>query len=173
MEKVSLIPLEGIMFENGELIRFETSKEELIQKLGKPDEQFENQLFYDDLEVRIDLDEEDSIEFIEFIYGPFPEKVELDIYDINPFKLESSTLLEILTAKNKGEIDRSEEPYSYAFLESSVGIYRDSCEEDVLESIKHLKSSGDKLPNEEYLKEELEKAKLFWTIGIGRKDYYR
>ena len=130
-------------------------------------------MFYDDLELRIDLDNSDKIEFIEFIYGPFPKKIEIEIYGINPFKTKSTDLIEILTEKNNGEIDLSEEPYCFAFLESSIGIFRDSCESDIDEMITELKENREYFENEKWVLEDKEKAKYFWTVGLGKKDYYK
>ena len=133
----------------------------------------ESQLFYDHLELRIDLDNSEEIEFIEFIYGPYPENTELEIYGINPFKTGSQNLIEILTQNNNGEIDKTEEPYCYSFLESSIGIFRDSCEDDIEKMISEMKENGDYSENQEWVFEDKEKAKYFWTIGLGKKDYYK
>ena len=173
MKKIILHPLKGIEFENKEILELGTSKNELIQRLGKASSGTDKQLFYDDLELRIDLDNSEEIEFIEFIYGPFPEKTEIELYGINPFKTDSHNLIEILTKNNTGEIDTTEEPYCYAFLESSIGVFRDSCEVDIEEMIAEMKENGDYSENEEWVLEDKEKAKYFWTIGLGKKDYYK
>ena len=166
-------PLKGIRLENNEIIEFGTSKFDLLKKLGMPSSEFENQFFYDDLELRIDLDNQGQIEFIEFIYGPFPEKTEIEVYEINPFKTQSFELLEVLTEKNNGHVDKSEEPYCYAFLESSIGVFRDSCESDVNEMIAEMKANGENPEQEDWVLEDKQKAKYFWTIGIGKKGYYK
>ncbi|MGJ8591819.1 MAG: hypothetical protein ACSHXF_04690 [Aquaticitalea sp.] len=173
MKKIVLHPLKGIQFENKEILEFGTSKTDLIQRFGKASSGTDKQLFYDDLELRIDFDNSDKIEFIEFIYGPFPEKTEIELYGINPFKSKSADLIELLTENNNGEIDSSEEPYCFAFLETSVGIFRDSCESDVEVLITELKKNGAYSENENWVLEDEEKAKYFWTIGLGKKDYYR
>jgi len=173
LEKITLIPLKGLAFENNETIGFGTSKARLFTLLGKPSVEFEKQLFYDDLELRIDLDRSGRIEFIEFIYGPFPEKTEIEIYGINPFKTESSELIKVLTKQNNGAVNEAEAPYCHAFLESSIGVFRDSCEADVKEVIDKMKANGEYATNEVWLNEDREKAKYFWTVGIGKKDYYK
>lgn len=173
MKKIVLHPLKGIEFENNEVLEFGTSKLELIKRFGNATSEYDQQLFYDDLELRIDLDNEDKIEFIEFIYGPYPEKVEIEIYGINPFKTDSAALIELLSSHNKGEVDENEEPYCYAFLESSIGIFRDSCEVDMDEMLKEMKEIGAFAENEKWVLEDLEKAKYFWTVGLGKKEYYK
>ena len=173
MKKIILHPLKGIEFENKATLEFGTSKIEIIKSLGKPSSGNDKQMFYDELELRIDLDNSENIEFIEFIYGPFPEKTEIELYGIDPFKTNSSDLIELLTENNNGEIDLSEEPYCFAFLESSIGIYRDSCESDIDEMITELKENGEYSENEEWVLADKEKAKYFWTVGLGKKDYYK
>lgn len=173
MKKIILHPLKGIEFENNEILEFGTSKTALIQRFGKASRGTDKQLFYDDLELRIDIDNSEKIEFIEFIYGSFPEKTEIELYGINPFKTDCHNLIEILTKNNKGEIDTTEEPYCYAFLESSIGVFRDSCEADIEEMISEMKENGNYSENKEWVLEDKEKAKYFWTIGIGKKDYYK
>lgn len=173
MEKIILHPLKGIEFESNKFLEFGTSKNELIKKLGKPSSGTDKQLFYDDLELRIDLDDSEKIEFIEFLYGPFPEKTEIELYGINPFNTDSHNLIKILTENNKGEIDTDEEPYCYDFLESSIGIFRDSCEVDINVIIAELKESGEYSENEEWVMEDREKSRYFWTLGLGKRDYYK
>lgn len=173
MKKIILHPLKGIEFESKELLELGTSKIKLIKSLGKPSRCSDNQMFYDELELRIDFDNSENIEFIEFIYGPFPEKTEIELYGIDPFKTNSSDLIMLLTKNNNGEIDSSEEPYCFAFLESSIGVYRDSCESDIDEMITKLKENGEYSENEEWVLADKEKAKYFWTVGIGKKDYYK
>ena len=116
MTKLILNPLKGLQIVNGENLAFGISKTELFIKIGKPSNVNDNQLFYDNFEFRIDLDQDEKVEFIECIYGPFPEKTEIEIYDINPFKTNSSDLIQILSEKNNGEIDQSEEPYCFTFI---------------------------------------------------------
>lgn len=173
MKKIILHPLNGIEFENKEILELGTSKTELIHRLGKASNEIDKQLFYDDLELRIDLDEYGKIEFIEFIYGPFPEKTEIELYGINPFKTDSYNLIEILTENNNGEIDNTEEPYCFSFFESSIGIFRDSCEVDINEMITEMKENGEYSENEKWVLDDKEKARYFWTVGLGKKDYYR
>ena len=173
MNKIILYPLKGIEFESKKMLELGTSKVEIIKSLGKPSSGTDKQMFYDNLELRIDIDNSKNIEFIEFIYGPFPEKTEIELYGINPFKTNSTDLIEILIENNNGEIDSSEEPYCFAFLESSIGIFRDSCESDIDEMISELKENGEYSENEEWVLDDKEKAKYFWTVGLGIKDYYK
>ncbi|AUC83335.1 hypothetical protein [Lacinutrix sp. Bg11-31] len=173
MIKIILNPLQGIEIVNGKVITLGDSKTELLNKLGKPSEVNDDSLFYDEFELRVDIDSSGNIEFIEFICGPFPEKTEIEIYGINPFKSQSLDLIELLTIENDGVVDSSEAPYCYTFLESSIGVYRDAFEEEIDELIEGMKEMGVYLENKEWVLDDKEKAKYFWTIGLGVKDYYK
>lgn len=172
IKKLILKPLEGLQIFNGKHLIFGDSKEKILEKIGEPSTVNNNQLFYDNFEFRIDLDENEKFEFIECIYGPFLEKTEVEIYGINPFKTLSSQLIQILTDKNHGVIDKTEEPYCYAFINSSIGVFRESCEDDIEEMISEMKELGTYEENKDQILEDKKKAKFFWTIGIGKKNYY-
>ena len=173
MTKIEILPLDGIVIENIGKLSLGQSKSEIEKLLGKPSDSSNlKQLFFDEFEVRIDLDKKGNAEFIEFIYGPFPEKTELSIYGVDPFQIGASKLIEILTEKNNGKIDDSEAEYCYTFQNISVGVWRQLTEKTVEESIAEMKADNEYEENKDWLNEDLEKAKNFWTIGIGVKNYY-
>ncbi|WP_316798403.1 hypothetical protein [Pedobacter frigidisoli] len=173
MIKIKILPLEGIEIENIGKLYLGQAKPDIEKLLGTPSANSNlQQLFYDHYELRIDLDHNENAEFIEFIYGPFQERTELSIYGINPFQIGADKLIEILKEKNKGKIDDSEAGYSYAFLNISVGIWRQSTEKGIDESIAEMKANQEYEENKDWLNEDLNKAKNFWTIGIGVKNYY-
>ena len=174
MKKIKILPLDGIEIENIGKISLGQSQSEIESLLGKPsDSSNENQLYYNDYEVRIDLDKMKNAEFIEFIYGPFPEKTELSIYDVNPFQIGADQLVEILTEKNNGKVDDKEADYAFAFLNTSVGVWRQITEKNVQDDIDEMKSNNEYDENKEWLEEDMNKAKNFWTIGIGIENYYK
>lgn len=174
MKKIYLLPLSGIEIENTGKVSLGQGKHEIEQLLGRPAAPSnEKQYYYDELECRIDFDKKGNVEFIEFIYGPYPEKTELSIYGINPFQIGAKNLLEILTEKNNGATDTSEADFAYCFLEISAGIWRQFSEISVQEDIDQMKHNGTYTENEAWLLEDLEKSKNFWTIGLGVKDYYQ
>ena len=173
MTKIEILPLDGIVIENIGKLSLGQSKSEIEKLLGKPSDSSNlKQLFFDEYEVRIDLDKKGNAEFIEFIYGPFPEKTELSIYGVNPFQIGATKLVEILAEKNNGKIDDSEAEYCYTFQNISVGVWRQLTEQNVEESIAEMKADNEYEENKDWLNEDLNKAKNFWTIGIGVKNYY-
>lgn len=171
MKKIKLIPLIGIDIENIGTIQFGQNICDIKSKLGEPDSQDGTEIYYDQLNFRIDLTNENTIEFIEF-HGPILENTEISIYDINPFIINANELLKILTAKNNGKIDDLEAPYCYSFMNISVGIWREFVETDIQNSIKEMKFAGDYEKSKKWLNQDLEKSKHFWSIGIGVEKYY-
>jgi hypothetical protein len=172
MKQVEILPLQGIDLEGEIQLRFGQAINEIITLLGQPTAEEQSQLYYADLELRIDFDSNYELEFIQF-ERPFTEKVILQIYNVNPFTIEANKLIGVLTAENKGKIDESEEPYSYCFTEISIGIWREFVEEDVQSNIEELKNCGVYEASKEWIEQDLEKSKFFWTIGIGKKNYYK
>jgi hypothetical protein len=174
MIKIEIKPLKGIDIENVGKVSLGESRKNVESILGRPSEPNSNKsAFYDFYELRIDFDDFEKVEYIEFIYGPFPERTELSIYDVNPFTIGAEKLVEILSEHNNGEIDFTEAEFSYSFLNNSVGIWRQFTQRDVEESIAALKLNGKYEFNKSSIEDDLENSKNFWTIGVGIADYYR
>jgi hypothetical protein len=170
---ISVYPLQGIDISGIGQINLGQSKSAVENVLGKPDSHSDsNRWFYDVYECRIDFDESDIVDFIEFIYGPFPKRIRLSLYGIDPFRIGAKNLVEMLSEKNNGEIDDREAEYCYGFVNISVGIWRDMTEKDAEEMIAEKKENGDYEFDRTWLKEELEKSRNFSTIGIGKVGYY-
>jgi hypothetical protein len=173
MIKIEIFPLQGIEIENIGEISLGQSKSDIERLLGSSSKNSNKKhFFYDNYEFRIDLDKSERAEFIEFIYGPFPGKTQLSIYGINPFEIGANRLIKILQEENNGQTDASEADYCFAFLNISVGVWRDITEKDVEECIAEMKANNEYQENMDWLEEDLSKAKNFWTIGIGIKNYY-
>ncbi|MES2110564.1 MAG: hypothetical protein V4577_17535 [Bacteroidota bacterium] len=174
MIKIKITPLKGIDIESvGEILLGQT-KNDMLKLLGRPSEYHAaNSLLYEFYELRIDFDGSGKVEFIEFIYGPFPERTELSLYDINPFNIGADRLIALLSEHNNGEIDDSDGGISYAFLNSSVGVWRQYTQKDVEEGIAQAKLSGQYQHNPSTFDDDLETSRNFWTIGIGVAGYYR
>jgi hypothetical protein len=174
MIKIELKPLKGIDIENVGEVLLGQSRQNVESLLGKPSEPYSiTSAFYDLYEFRIDFDEFGKVGYIEFLYGPFPERTELCIYDVNPFTIGAEKLVGILSKQNSGEVDLTEAEFSYAFLNISVGIWRQFTQKDVEQSIAELKSTGKYEFNKSSIENDLENSRNFWTIGLAVADYYR
>jgi hypothetical protein len=172
MKTLRLEPLQGMDVSGVGYIAFGQTAQQVKQLLGEPSNTYDKRLFYDELELRIDLNDEDRVEFIECIYGPFCEKTIPLIYGERLFELPGEALVALLAEKNNGKIDDAEAEHGYSFVEISVGIYRESTPKDLLESIKEAKAEGTYEEDRDWLENDLRKANHFWTIGIGEKGYY-
>ena len=180
MLQIDIKPLLGIDIKSIGEVKLGQSQNEVESVIGSPsmydtisfNNTQTNRAFYEAYELRIDYNSNNQVTFIEFIYGPFPEKTELRIYDINPFQEEAERLIELLTIYNAGKIDESETPHCYVFENISVGIWRQSVPSDIQELINEKKEDCTYEIDKAWVDEELEKSKHFWTIGIGEKGYY-
>ncbi|GKS13400.1 hypothetical protein YDYSY3_44000 [Paenibacillus chitinolyticus] len=172
MKTLRLEPLRGIDLNEAGYVAFGQTVQQVKLLLGEPSRAYDKQLFYDELELRIDLNDEDRVEFMECIFGPCCEKTIPLIYEERPFELSGEALIALLTEKNNGIIDDTEAEYGYSFMEISVGIYRQATPADLLESIEEAKAEGTYEEDCEWLENDLRKANHFWTIGIGEKGYY-
>lgn len=170
MHKITLKPLEGIIV-NENRISFGQTKNDVISLFGDLGYEEDNQLFYDHLDVRFDFDDAGLLEFIE-CQGPYSENSEFTIYDVNPFKLHDNDLVDLLTNKNNGETDDFEAPYSYCFSESAVGIWRAAVPGDIASTIAEMKEDGSYEQAKRTMDQELNKSRYFWTIAVGKVDYY-
>lgn len=169
MKKVRLVPLQGVEIEKIGKIKFGDSKESILSVVGDVvEEQEDNSVLVDNLEMRFDFDENDKLIFIE-IFGPFCQYIEPEMYGVKPFAQSSEQLLRILTEQNNGKLDDTEAPYCYAFPNISVGVWKEVTENDMIDEIKAARESGE---YEQWMDDDLKRAKHFWTIGIGEKGYY-
>ncbi|MDE6726364.1 MAG: hypothetical protein K2J80_00320 [Oscillospiraceae bacterium] len=153
----------------GKELRLGASENEIRSVLGEPYSVWENSLYYFKNELRFDL-ENGSAEFIEFL-GGIDGELQPMIYGTLAFQTGADKLFDILAEKNRGEIDDSENGYSYGFLEISVGVYRETVPEDVRKIIEDAEEDGEPLDDEE-IAEEMRRASHWDTIGIGIANYY-
>ena len=180
MLQIDIKPLLGIDIKSIGEVKLGQSQNEVESLIGSASMSdtiaFDNtqtkRAFYEAYELRIDYSSNNEVTFIEFINGPFPEKTELRIYGVDPFKEGAERLIELLTIYNAGKIDESEAPHSYAFENISVGVWRQSVPSDIQELIDDKKEDNTYEIDKAWVNEELEKSNHFWTIGIGKKGYY-
>ena len=165
--KINIIPLEKIEID-GKSIELGMKKEQVIEILGLG-EVSDRHFFYNN-ELAIDYDEHDSVEFIEFLVG-MEGILHPVIYGKPVFESSADEIFEILKQQNSGEIDDSENGYSYGFIEISVGIYRTSTPKSVQQDIADMIADG--IYEQSYIDEELKKANHWATIGIGKANYYK
>lgn len=169
LEDIVIIPLEGVRL-GGREIRLGCTADELKVTLGEPELVNKNRLYYFGGELRVDFGDDGKAEFIEFLGGT-DGALQPVIYGVPVFKTDADELYAILAEKNGGGIDDSENGCSYAFLNISVGVYRERLPKDVEEMISEAESEGFPLSAED-IAEERKKAEFWATVGIGIAGYY-
>ncbi|MBD5383750.1 MAG: hypothetical protein HDR72_01955, partial [Ruminococcaceae bacterium] len=150
--------------------RLGNTADEIKAVLGEPESVHKNSLYYFGNELRIDIGGDGKAEFIEFLGGT-DGALQPAIYDVPAFKTGSDELYALLAEKNGGGIDDRENGYSYAFLNISVGVYRESIPENVEEMAAEAEREGYPLSAED-IAEERKKAAFWATVGIGTAGYY-
>lgn len=170
MGNIEIIPLIGMVL-NDIRIALSASRQEVENLLGKPYGEWKSSWFYFNNELRFDFNEDDKVEFIEFL-GGINGKIQPQIYGVYAFQVEADHLYSILVQKNNGDMDDHENGYSYGFLNSSVGVYRISTPECVQEMIEEAEDDGDPMDSDD-IEFEMRKANHWNTIGFGTKNYYR
>lgn len=167
LDEIIILPLDGIRLD-GKEIRLGSTADELKAALGEP-ELVRNSMYYFDSELRFDLGADGKTEFIEFLGGT-DGALQPVIYGAPAFKTTADDLYKLLAEKNGGGID-SENDYSYAFLNLSVGVYRESVPSDIEEMIAEAERGGCPMSAED-IAEERKKAAFWATIGLGLTGYY-
>ncbi len=167
--RIEIYPLEKAVLDGVSIdLGMERSAVEALLGCG---EAVEHRCYYYENELAIDYDKDGKVEFIEFL-GGIDGLLKPVIYGISAFDTDADELYAILKQQNHGEIDDSECGYSYAFLNISVGVYRESTPEDVSEMIAEAKRDDCPLSDEE-IADEMKRAHRWATLGIGTAGYYQ
>ena len=170
MQIIKMIPLVGIKL-NDIKVNLSSSQKCVIDLLGEPCRTWDHSLYYFNNELRFDFDDVGKVEFIEFL-GGVDGDLQPMIYDVPAFQTKANELYAILSQENHGDIDDSENGYSYGFLNISVGVYRPSIPKDIEAMIEEANKDGEPIDESE-IEDEMKRANYWATIGIGIKDYYR
>ena len=167
--KIRIIPNDGI-----EIISL-GEKRTSVNKRVKGFTTYEGQKidYYTEFGFHVHYDDQDLVEAIEIM---FDMQGVFELYGKNPHTTEIGEMVEILKAKNNRETNPIDEPEDYMFLELSLGIFRGTTPEKFEKYIEEAKAEN---PNDflngipEWMLEDLEKAKYFQTVLIGKKDYFK
>lgn len=170
---IEIYPLKKVVID-GVSISLGMEKSDVEALLGNGDYDEKLSYYYND-EMLVAYDEDGKVEFIEFL-GGIDGELRPTIDGISIFDAPADDLVDFLNEKNQGKIDNSEEGYSLAFLNLSVGVYREVLVSEVLEMMEEMKADGIDIDNNEEVQVELEtemrKANHWATFGIGIEGYY-
>ena len=168
---LELLPLEGLRL-GDTLLPLAASKEQAEALLGPTESANNRAWYYAENELRLDFDQSDRLEFIEFL-GGLEGRLQPTIYGLPAFQTGAGELIEELTRRNNGPVDDREQGYSYAFLNISVGVYRSILPKDVRELIAEMEADGIPTLNNPDLELDKRRAEHWETIGIGLSGYYQ
>lgn len=128
--------------------------------------------YYFNCDMAIDYYADGKVEFIEFL-GGIDGALQPKIYGVSAFDTPAEELIILLKQKNAGEVLDREQGYSFAFLNISVGVYREMRPSDVVKMIEEMKADGIATDNNEDVAKEMRRANHWATIGVGIKGYYQ
>ena len=168
--KIEIHPLENITIDSI-TVSLGEARTDVETSLGKG-QMIGNRCYYFDSEMAIDYDENNKVEFIEFL-GGVGGSLRPTLYGISIFDAHAYEVTALLSQKNAGEINDTEHGYSYAYKKISVGIYRETRPEDVAEMIEEMKSLGIEVEGNEDVSVETTKANHWATVGFGIVGYYK
>lgn len=168
--EIEVRPLDGIYWDD-KYIKIRDTKETVRKAIEDFRDQVESYFCFND-ELRIDFDENDHVEFIEFLAG-IEGNIQPVIYGVRAFSVLSYDLYTTLYSHNNGAIGDSENGYCFSFLNISVGVYRERKPEDFTAMVKELEQNGVNIQNSVEMEKERVKSLHWDTLGIGSKDYYR
>ena len=168
--KIEIYPLEKIVVD-GVSIYLGMDQSDVETAIGKG-QLVGKRYYYYDSDMAIDYSENKTVEFIEFL-GGIDGSLHPAIYGVSAFDIHADELSDLLRQKNDGEIDDSEQGYSFAFLNISVGVYRERRPADVVEMIEEMKADGIPTEGNADIAEEMRKADHWATIGVGVAGYYQ
>lgn len=168
---LELRPLEGLRL-GEQLLPLSASKEQAEALLGPAEVIHGSRWYYAENELRLDFDKTGRLEFIELL-GGLEGRLQPTIYGLPAFQTGADEVIEELTRHNNGPVDDSEQGYSYAFLNISVGVYRSILPKDVQEMIAEMEADGIPTLNNPDLERDKRRAAHWETIGIGAAGYYQ
>ncbi len=168
--KIELFPLDKAVVDGTEI--FLGMKQAAVEAVIGAGQHAGNRFYYFNSEMAIDYNAEKCVEFIECLGGR-DGSLQPEIYGVSAFQTAAAKLAELLTQKNVGDIEDSEKGYSLAFLNISVGVYRENTPKNIEEMIDEMKADGIDTENNEMVEEEKRKAEHWAAIGIGCKGYYK
>jgi hypothetical protein len=169
MNKIILLPQQGVNIEGIGRVNFGDTRKRLIEVLGEYKSinkegdlrvEYTNYGFFADFKKA-----DDTFEAVEFWNSGKENVSEVFIYDTEVLQGDAQEIKRMLQQKNNGEA-----PTDGWFVHIDV-IYSGGSIKSILEIIEQYKKDGTYKESKEYLQQDLENAKHFTTFGIGYKGY--
>ena len=160
-------PHRGIVWSNGEI--FLGDSEDKVQEISVNYEKHGTSYYITSHDLRVDMDENHTIEFIEFSRNQFG-RIQASLCNVFVLEQEVSEVLRQL--EQYTSIEERENGYMYVLTELDVALWRERTEADVEGFIADMKADGIPVEGNADVEAEWNLAKYFQTVSIGRKGYY-
>ena len=167
---IELRPLNGAVIDEKEIL-LGMEKKEVEALLGEGDES-DCRAYYFDSAVCIEYDEEEKVDFIEVSCDEGEREINPVIYGISVLKSDAKMVYDILKKMNRGRVEDVEKGYSYAFLNISVGVFREMTPDAYKELEEEMEREGKPIHENPDLIADLWKSTHWSTVGIGTKGCY-
>lgn len=162
-----LIPLVGIEW-NGQTVSFGCGGDAVERVMGIPREKRGRQWFYPDL--RVDFDEGERLEFIEFLGGAAGEWSP-ELFGLDVFRTPAEELCAVLESR-AGEAEDEDGGYTFLYPSLSIGLYREVSPADIEQLVRAISRIDLTTLGHVDLAGEQRRAEFWETVGIGKENYY-
>ena len=154
-------------------IRFGDGAEQVRAALGHLEgDSTPTTLFFDDARIQVHVGP-NGVEFVEFSTNPKKCGVDVEWEGRNLSRMNAIECAEMLMKFNDGaRIDDSEAPSGYAFEKLGLTVWQPYALQDAMDELKEAESGGDR-DSLEYLKDEVDMAEFFDSVGIGSQEYMK
>ncbi|MDK8347444.1 hypothetical protein QP868_10765 [Brevibacterium sp. UMB1308A] len=173
---IQLISHVGARFQTpsgDQTIRFGDSAEQVCEVLGQPEDgSTDSTLYFHAACIQVHLGSS-GVEFMEFGTNPTKDGVDVELEGHNLSRMNAIECAEMLMKLNDGaRIDESEAPASYAFEKLGVTIWQPYALQDALDGLREAETGGNE-DELESLKEDVDMAEFFDSVGIGSQEYMK
>ena len=166
-ELITFIPHQGIEWRKREL--FLEGEETELLKMPVNYEKHGNSYYYFSRDLRVDVDENHKIEFIEFSGNRFGMMRALLC---DKFVLEDDVEDVLHHLEKYSPIEEKENGHLYVLTALDAALWRERTEADVEAFIADMKADGIETEGNPDVESEWKLAKQFSTVSIGKKGYF-
>lgn len=154
-------------------VSFGDSAEQVRAVLGQPEGgSTDTTLYFHSACIQVHLGS-NGVEFMEFATNPNKDGVDVEWEGRNLSRMNAIECAEMLMKLNDGaRVDESEAPSSYAFEKLGLTVWQPYALQDAKNELKEAETGGDE-DDLEFLKEEVDMAEFFDSVGIGNQEYMK
>lgn len=154
-------------------VHFGDSAEQVRAVLGQPEGgSTDTTLYFNAACIQVHLGR-GGVEFMEFATNPKKDGVDVEWEGHTLSRMNAIECAEVLMASNDGaRINEEEAPSSYVFEKLGLTVWQPYAFQDAMRDMGAAEATGDE-DELEYLKEEVDMAEFFDSVGIGSQEYMK